>query len=194
MLWTLVAVITGAVVTISATLPFALRYASRRAWRRAAPRDHRMDVAQDVRIEPAFTPIDMGEDLVVWPSQRRGRRTETKLPPWPSETWDDPHFGRGRSVTVQPPAPPAPAQPAKPRSQAAKPLPARPVPARRAPDVALQERPRSPSPQRPSAPSSAELEALVASAGLAAAVKEIMARTGWDFKQSAKYLAKTRSS
>ncbi|MFT4626628.1 MAG: hypothetical protein ACI8PZ_005305 [Myxococcota bacterium] len=185
MLWTLVAVITGAVVTISATLPFAIRLASRRAWRRAAPRDHRIAVAQDTRIEPAFTPIDMGEDLVAWPSLRRGRRKETKLPPWPSETWDDPHFGRGRSVTVQLPATPAPAQPAKP---------AKPAPARRAPDVAVQERPRAPSPQRPTAPTAAELEALVASAGLAAAVKEIMARTGWDFKQSAKYLAKTRSS
>ena len=181
MLWTLVAVITGTVVTISATLPFALRLASRRAWRRAAPRDHRMAAAQDARIEPAFTPIDMGEDLVVWPSLRRGRRKETKLPPWPSETWDDPHFGRGRSVTVQLPASPAPAQPAKP------------APARRAPDVAVQDRPRATSAQR-SAPAAAELEALVASAGLAAAVKEIMARTGWDFKQSAKYLAKTRSS
>jgi hypothetical protein len=41
-------------------------------------------------------------------------------------------------------------------------------------------------------PKPAEIERLVAEHGLASAVQHIMARTGWDFRTAAQYLARAR--
>jgi len=58
------------------------------------------------------------------------------------------------------------------------------------PQAASRDRAR---PQPTSAPDRAELEALVASQGLAGTVQVIMKRTGWDFRKAAQYLARVRA-
>lgn len=45
---------------------------------------------------------------------------------------------------------------------------------------------------RSGVPSAAELEHLIATIGLAGTVQAIMQRTGWDFREAAQYLAKSR--
>ena len=40
-----------------------------------------------------FTPMDLGPDPMQWPSETPWPNTALNELPWPSQTWDDPHFG-----------------------------------------------------------------------------------------------------
>jgi hypothetical protein len=156
-----------------------VRLARAHQWRRAAPRDDRREVTAYTRTGSAFEPIDMGIDPVKWPSERGEGFKSVELPPWPSLTWDDPHFGRKRApVRAAPSKATTPPEPVTTGSDA----------------TGSSAPPQSASlPTRLAAPNSREVEQLIDQLGLAGAVKEIMQRTGWDFKKSAQYLAKARA-
>ncbi|MEO0603764.1 MAG: hypothetical protein AAF211_20165, partial [Myxococcota bacterium] len=138
---------------------------------------------------------------------------------WPSQTWDDEHFGsfwrgadappdEGGQATAERPTEPRSTPPVRPRSPSPerarrRPMPKKPAGVRRTsrgPD--RQTRAPSPSPRKPEAsaanlpavqpPPLEELEQLIATIGLAGTVQSIMQRTGWDFRKAAHYLAKVR--
>lgn len=201
----LVWLVIGLGATIGFGLPLAVRLARPHAWRNPAARDTGDGLMEPERVEPAFKPIDMGPTPMRWPSEGGERFVGVTLQPWPSETWDDPHFGRNRerpapaapSATGPEPAPAptttthAPVKATQPRRAPAADraggwvadAPA-PAPKRRPPHAPKRAAGRPPTP--------AELQVLVESSGLAGAVKAIMAATGWDFRQAAQYLAKNR--
>ncbi len=180
----LLAAVLGAGITVMMALPIALRLAGRQAWRSPARRDLRQPLGAGAVLGPAFEPIDMGPDPMAWPSEGGGAFVSVDLPPWPSTTWDDPHFGKKRGATAPltvetQPAPPSP----------------RPSPARQ--DASPQQAPRARAqaaqpPPGGAPPSAHEIERLVGTVGLAGAVKETMKRTGWDFRTAAQHLARSR--
>lgn len=47
-------------------------------------------------VARAFKPLDLGPDLVRWPSEVPRTVLHFPEPPWPSELWNDEHFGRKR--------------------------------------------------------------------------------------------------
>lgn len=228
----------GAVITSLAGIPLALRLARTHTWRGYAHRDARPDF-HEVLSRVAFAPLDLGPDLMKWPSEIPRPSAGPTDPPWPSQTWDDPHFGarwksaegraRAAADLVNHGASPAlavaptPARPRRRSTPAPSPTAARPQPRPAAqpkppsPQRAKPQRPRTPQPehrervvtpppqrrapaQRKAAPAPApqgapareELEHLVDTLGLAGTVKQIMQRTGWDFRKAAQYLAQAR--
>ncbi|MBA2319538.1 MAG: hypothetical protein H0V89_00145 [Deltaproteobacteria bacterium] len=65
-------------------------------------------VTTDPRVQTAvvraWKPLDLGPDLVRWPSEAPVRTVpHFPEPAWPSEGWNDPHFGRKRQLP-QPPS------------------------------------------------------------------------------------------
>jgi hypothetical protein len=52
-----------------------------------------------------FTPLDLGPDPIRWPSQREWPSSAVSQPTWPSQNWNDEHFGshwrEGRTGEVQ---------------------------------------------------------------------------------------------
>ncbi|MCB9687012.1 MAG: hypothetical protein H6738_22050 [Alphaproteobacteria bacterium] len=61
------------------------------------------------RIETprAFAPLDLGPDPMRWPSQRPWAASPIPEPQWPSQSWDDEHFGAHwrRADAAAPPPP-----------------------------------------------------------------------------------------
>jgi hypothetical protein len=245
---------------------------------------------REVGVTAGFEPLDLGPDLVQWPSAKPWPTSRIAAAEWPSKSWNDEHFGRhwrdGTSAetvdqgfhamkarSTDAASAPAPAPKATRSTRATRPK-GPPPPQRRAqtgaepaksaeesffasaagtaaaaasgwapdPDKAAQLRaqqeaarreaaakqqeairqqaarqaqlarqqqaqqqrratPKAP-PTRPARPqptggggppTRAELEAMVASEGLAGTVQHIMRRTGWDFRKAAQYLARTRA-
>ena len=161
-----------------------------------------------------WKPLDLEPYKVPWPSEVAREPSSLPAMSWPSEHWNDPHFGRNRTTqvpTVASTTPrPTPANPvadkaesaAEPR-QAPKPTPrprtpraARPRqqapfqrPGVQAPRPNAQPKPR---PQQQSGlPESEALRQMVQQRGLAEAVQHIRDQTGWDFQDAARYVAKT---
>ncbi len=164
---------------------------------------------------PAFTPLDLGEPTMKWPSQNPHPRKALPPLPWPSETWTDDYFGRKggqnnhgnlqtsvAAVTsatedawhngaVQVEATPVPkkqvAKPAaKPKQQSAAPA------AKAKSGVA---RPPATAPKTTSGSlSEADIIAIVEREGLAAAVERVRAQNGWDFQQAATHIAQVLRS
>jgi len=168
-----------------------------------------------------FTPLDLGPDPMQWPSANAWPTSNLPVPDWPSKLWDDEHFGRQWSAKGGDVGPAgaagqsaaAPSKAPSPRAQSKKGRPNRSSPkkpsstkadaARRAAArKALEQRQAartpapaptpSPQPSGPTPPSRDELVQMVERIGLAATVKEIMNRTGWDFRDAAQHLAKVR--
>jgi len=186
---------------------------------RARTRKPRSETRDRRVVTVGFTPLDLGADPMQWPSERPwppGMPTA----PWPSQTWDDEHFGSFWRGANPPPAEDAP-QSSAPRPSAAVAPPTTPPvrprqdPTPRSPERAARrrsslrrptERPTngqapSPSPRTPDSqarlpatkpPPREELEQLIATVGLAGTVQQIMQRTGWDFRKAAHYLARVR--
>ena len=74
-------------------VPLAVRFARPKVWGRSQIGE--LPLLTDFgRANPSFTPLDLGPDPVLWPSQKPWKVTARKELPWPSQTWDDPHFGR----------------------------------------------------------------------------------------------------
>lgn len=211
-------IIGGAAATALVGIPIAVRLARPPGFGRYAPLDAAANRTPH-HTTAGFVPLDLGPDPMRWPSENQ--REETGVPErlWPSQTWDDEHFGAfWRRGGAPPPSSPAERDyqerqaerrlASQQRLQAERrPQPSpRPSPSpspRATPQPPPAEEPRrvrqaTPRPEvrenqpPPAAPSAREIERMVASLGLAGTVQEIMQRTGWDFRQSAHYLARVR--
>lgn len=203
----------GLVLTSAVGVPLIARLAQAHVWRRSARPD-----APDKQVfvgTSRFEPVDFGPDVMRWPSEVERRNTNIPDPPWPSATWDDPHFGKAaRAMATHQVAQEAdreadrvarhaakPAQKARPARQEAPVQPAQaraPKPAREAPPAKAKAAPKKPQPQQsppPQAgglPSRGEVEAMVSELGLAGTVQHLMRTQGWDFKEAAGWLARVR--
>jgi len=151
-----------------------------------------------------FEPIDFGPMLMKWPSEMGRVEKGVPEPDWPSQSWNDTHFGqwwrdrdgdavstsrreRAQPVTSERVATPRPAK-KRPQRQRQTPPPQA---------VRQQSRPAQPrkSNTSPSGlPEPAVLKRMVDKNGLAHTVQFIMQKTGWDFRESAQFLAKIRRS
>lgn len=96
---TLAATLAALVLTAVVGVPLAVRLARPKIWGRsqilAMPR-----AGAAPPTKPSFTPLDLGPDPMRWPSQDPWKKNMTAELPWPSQTWDDPHFGRHWDKTV----------------------------------------------------------------------------------------------
>ena len=109
---TALALILGMMCPVLLGMPLVGAVAQRVVFKRpAAPTPEGRIQAAVVRT---FSPLDLGPDLVKWPSEVPKTFTPFPEPPWPSEGWNDPHFGRKRtpaSAMVQPVAEPVRGKP-----------------------------------------------------------------------------------
>lgn len=213
----LVAFFTGATLTAVFGAPIAARLAQPKRLHRPAVAGHKHTNQAPTPVVRPFTPLDLGPDLMTWPSQTPWALSGRLEPDWPSKQWDDEHFGAhwrrqghagkvaAAAAAAESPAPPAQAskrQPAQNRRQKAAAAPAAPAPAAAPWPPAPQAAKGKPAaaatpaavakatPKGP--PSDAEIEHLIATEGLAGTVQVIMARTGWEFRDAAQYLAQLR--
>lgn len=85
-----IALAIGSLVAVVGT-PIAVRVARPKLWSRGhLPHDHTGPAAAP---PPSFQPLDLGPDPMRWPSENPWKKKGQKELPWPSQTWDDPHFG-----------------------------------------------------------------------------------------------------
>jgi len=167
-----------------------------------------------------FQPLDLGPDLMCWPSEIERPSTSAPLPDWPSKSWDDPHFGVNwvKDTAAESEKPVAKKRTQVQRERPAKQQRKRVTRERQLPQTTAEEAFFEPEPEKVAArqiaqakeqvkqaahqavsnavgaemPSPAELEAMVGTLGLAGTVQEIMKRTDWDFRKAAHFLAKAR--
>ena len=183
-------------LTVLVGTPFALAMARPASFRHRAART--ADATRSSYSRVAFVPLDLGEDKIKWPSEMAPRTAPRAVPPWPSELWNDEYFGQNRKKLPELTGPTAkkaaPAKAKKKTAKKAKPQ----VQKKKAQKKKVQPSAedafftQNTKPQPQGAPNRQEIEALVGRLGLAGAVQEIMNRTGWDFRQAAHYLAKSR--
>ena len=211
MLLETILVIGGAITTVAIGGPMVSALVRPHVFRRPSPRDTSSRRERGAQ-PPAFTPLDLGEDPVQWPSAKPWSGSSSRPDPdWPSRHWDDEHFGAhwrdGRAVETRDMGFHAMAK----RSYDATLDPAEalrrneramtegrgdkaPHPARREKKGATKSNPNSDRVELPAprAPTREELERRIAEVGLAETVQEIMQRMGWDFRKAAQYLGNTR--
>ncbi len=216
----LMALMGGFLAATAIGLPLAGRFARPQGWRAPYP---------DTPVEPrehwhgvGFEPVDFGPDIMKWPSENPWEVKQRPEPLWPSQTWNDTHFGQhwNRNGQSTPPVV-SMAQETASRQTAAKAKQAkksadqrqeRMKDAVRQAAAQAQERAQQVAVQAGQAayeaaeqqfedttgvtldeiPKPAELERLVGELGLAGTVQVIMQRTNWDFRTAAQYLAKAR--
>jgi hypothetical protein len=102
-------------------------------------------------VSAGFTPLDLGEDPVQWPSAHPWPASTLVPAEWPSKSWNDEHFGqhwkKQAEVGGTPAQPPQPARPAAHPTQ-----PAQPKAAKAAPKKVEKPKPQPPAPQTQAAP------------------------------------------
>jgi hypothetical protein len=171
-LTTLLALVLGLACPLVLGLPLVGAVAQRVVFKRPQP------ATPDARVQAAvvrtFTPLDLGPDLVRWPSEAPVKLTQFPEPPWPSERWDDPHFGRKRAIAVPH------AAPKEPVDKPAKPQKARPAPAPAPAEQAFFEAGVQGQPSGLAGLSDAKIKALVDREGLVKAVEILVERAGVD--------------
>lgn len=188
----------GALFTVVLGVPLATKLAQVHVWRRTALPVGDRDSVEYERLFP-FEPLDLGPDTMQWPSEVTRESHAMPLARWPSESWDDAHFGKGAPIEVAE-APPASARPKPKQAQktsarkAAKSKLARSKPV---PKPQPSARPKPPRPAPTSSgddglPQRAAVEAMIAELGLAGTVQALMRSQQWDFKQAASWLARIR--
>ncbi|HHO53007.1 MAG TPA: hypothetical protein ENK18_19550 [Deltaproteobacteria bacterium] len=96
-------VISGLVVTVTLGAPLAASLARVHEFRRTV--NPNLDSERERPVHnAAFVPLDLGPDLVPWPSQRPSSERTFRSQDWPSQAWDDTHFGShwrdGRVIEV----------------------------------------------------------------------------------------------
>lgn len=208
----------GALITVGVGVPLAVRLSRVHVWRRTAPADAFRE--RTVMAKRNFEPLDFGPVLMQWPSENPRPRLAFPEAPWPSESWDDPAFGRPPSQRADPSPVEAasqvqPQKPAKKKQKAkqhkvrkqtrqkqAAQQKAAPAPQQRRPRAPVdrsppRQPPRAPrkqasAPKPAGRPDRAELERMIDSLGLAGTVQHLMQENGWDFKTAATWLARTR--
>lgn len=210
----------GALATAAVGLRLTSRLGDPQNWRRPAPRDTQPR-RQEAIISGGFEPLNLGPDPMRWPSEMQHPDLGRPEPPWPSQTWDDPHFGahwrtQGGAVPVPlTPAPDTPSsqprtrksptqQPSRPQSamdaeraraaQARAAQEAREAAARLKAEALKRAAQVAAQSAGSNAPSAEEIEQLVSTVGLAGTVQEIMRQTGWSFQEAAHHLARTRQT
>jgi hypothetical protein len=152
---------------------------------------------------PAFAPLELAALPMKWPSETPWPKSRLGSLPWPSETWTDDFFRRpgGAAVPVNTPLPANARTTTDDKategwfegSDAAAPPPkAAPAPKKQAPP----RKKEAPPPKKAAAPASGgaeptddEIIGWVTNQGLAVAVDQLRARTGWDFQKAAHHLA-----
>lgn len=92
----LVLSVLGAVVTVAIGAPLAAKLARVHIWSKTAPRDQ--EERRQVAVSRNFEPLDFGPDTMLWPSESERMIPSFPVPPWPSENWTDPDFGRGKAA------------------------------------------------------------------------------------------------
>lgn len=95
--------ISGLIVTVSIGAPLAASLARVHEFKRTV--NPELESSRERRVHTsAFTPLDLGPDLIEWPSQRPSTERAFRDQEWPSRGWDDEHFGShwrdGRMVEV----------------------------------------------------------------------------------------------
>ena len=85
-------VIGGLVTTLAIGAPIASSMVRPHMFRRPARRDA-FDSRDRAPHTTVFEPLDLGEDPMEWPSQRGWASSEGRGLRWPSQGWDDEHFG-----------------------------------------------------------------------------------------------------
>jgi hypothetical protein len=78
-------------------IPLATRLARVHVWKRTALPD--MPTEREVYRRVRFEPVDFGEDNMRWPSEVTRESHGIPERPWPSQSWDDPHFGQGAKAS-----------------------------------------------------------------------------------------------
>jgi hypothetical protein len=126
-----------------------------------------------------FTPLDVGETTLRWPSEQPWHVSGLPGLRWPSDAWPTGLFSTAAAAKPAVPSPAAPppqgvARPPQPAVEPARPSTTKP--------------PKSPRPP-PDGLTVAEALTWAETDGLASAVAQIRERTGWTFEQSAKFLA-----
>jgi hypothetical protein len=218
----LVAFGVGLLLTAALGIPLAARLAQAQVWRRSAPRDgvssrpafagralfEPVDFGPDLMKWPSEIPrLDTRVPEPAWPSAHwddphfgKAARAHAKTAPV-----DDGRSGRPnhKPHAERParPARPAPENPeAQPPKQSAQ-KPAAPKSAPRKAKRAPPDAPPAPIDVAPPAPPAAgadglpgpdQLEAMIGELGLAGTVQALMRQHGWDFKQAAGWLARSR--
>jgi len=87
-----IALVSGFFVTAMVGTPLAAILARSQDWLDdGGKHDHREPL--DVYKGIGFEPLDLGPDLMRWPSEVERPSTSLPVPEWPSKSWDDPHFG-----------------------------------------------------------------------------------------------------
>lgn len=161
---------------------------------------------------PAFTPLDLGQAVMLWPSEMPRERTRLAELPWPSETWEGDFFQRKGNMALS--AAPTPTlggmedrwmtgegaqtletEPSPRAAPAPAPAPA-PRPTAPPPKVTKTEKKPASSAQRPpprqggiAGLTDDQLVRIVESQGLAQAVEIVRGKTGWDFQKAAQHIA-----
>lgn len=182
----------GALFTVVLGVPLATRLARAHVWRRTALPTGEGSRDQYERLFP-FEPLDLGPDTMRWPSEVTRESHAMPLARWPSESWDDTHFGKGAPAAVA----------ALPVKTKPKPKPAKKAKARKIqkpkfiPESQPAAKAKAPRPAPTSSgggglPDRAAVETMIADLGLAGTVQALMRSQGWDFKQAASWLARIR--
>lgn len=187
----------GALIpTLLIGVPLALAVSKRGSLRPHAARGKHVPRPK-VEVARAYVPLDLGPDPVHWPSERAWPSSARPSPDWPSASWNDEHFGRKKSAAAPQPAPQPHPEPRRgaPRRPTRRPAPE---------DLVVYEPQPTPAPvlinaigsalgvPNTRAPDREEIEHLIEQLGLAGTVQKIIDRTGWDFRQAAQHLARTR--
>ncbi|MBX2797986.1 MAG: hypothetical protein KTR31_09965 [Myxococcales bacterium] len=210
--------IVGLVTTVAIGAPLATSMVQPHLFgtrKRQSAEGHRERRAQVV----AFTPLDLGEDPMRWPSAHPWPNRMSIGQSWPSKEWEDEHFGAhwrdGRMVETDDAGFHAMAgrrfdssvreedeeasrasylEAAKAQQEALA------VASQQQPTNKAASQKREPVAQSlPTSlaltsqpPPREQLEAMIAEVGLADTVQVIMEQTGWDFRKAAQYLARVR--
>ncbi len=131
-------------------------------------------------VGKGFKPLDLGPDLTRWPSETPWTHSPAPEPPWPSHTWNDPHFGLSARKKAPVPAAPTPLEPIF-----TVPEPEVVVEKVKAVVSAAKNR-RAPTPD--------EVDQMLENIGLSATITQIRTQTGWEFKDVVAFLQKQRRS
>lgn len=86
----------ASVVTMAVGGPLAAKLSRVHIWKRTAPRD--TEQRRELIVTRNFEPLDFGPVTMLWPSESARFIPSFPVPPWPSENWTDPDFGRGKAA------------------------------------------------------------------------------------------------
>lgn len=169
-------------VVIFSGLPF-LGWVVERQWSRTQIASH-----THTRMEstPAafFEPLDLGPDLIKWPSEAAPPEIARPVLAWPSTQWPEGPFG-SKPVPAEATSQPEPKQKKKPAP------PAQSAPTSRG--LVQQPRQRATAPVD-GLPSGPQIQQLIATTGFVATIQHLMRTHGWTLEQATTFVARSQVS